>query len=505
MSKRVMAILLVLSMTFLLFSCDKSDNGETTETEGYVLPTEIIDADISLPYSAVDSLKPYESKGTLNRDLIPIIYESLFIPTDNGKGEALLAHAGEIEGKKVTVNIKSDVKFSNGQALTAAHVKSSFEKAKNNDFYKASLSNIAGVSVADNDTVVFTLYNPDAMALNILNFPIVEASGDSDIGSGKYCIKYLEDIPYLQVNINHRDYDKAWHKQIALYDMSGTSSPVYPFKANEISVYKQDLSNGSYINLSSSTVSENTNNLVYVGVNSNWAGSMTSLDWVRHAINIGINRSDIVASSFLGQGVATVTPFKGEYYQINNENLAGVSGETEKAIAILERNGYTQINSSGVRSNGSRELRVNILVCSENQYKVSVAEAVKKSLEDLGFGVTITEKKTSEEFMEALQTGFFGLYIGETQLTPNCDLTEFFTKDGTLNYGVNERFYEDFSAYKSGVDSTMTFVEAFSAEVPFVPLYYRKAVVCVNPNISGVEGGYNVYSDICNWQIQKDK
>ena len=35
---------------------------------------------------------------------------------------------------------------------------------------------------------------------------------------------------------------KEWNEKIALYDMAGVSSPIYPFKANKISVYKNNLS-----------------------------------------------------------------------------------------------------------------------------------------------------------------------------------------------------------------------------------------------------------------------
>ncbi len=505
MNKKIISVLLILSMLFMLASCGGKGENETTEPESYVLPTKVIEADISLPYTSSDSLVAYSATSSLNSDLLPIMYESLFVSTDDGKGMPVVAKSGKIEGTTVTVYLKTDVKFSNGVVLNANHVKYSFEKAKNHDFYKHSLKNIASVSVTDNNTVVFNLYNPDPMALNILNFPIVAVSGKNTLGSGKYSLSYLDESAYLQVNSYHRDYKKTWHKQIALYDMSGISGPIYPFKANEISVYKQDLSDGTYVNLSSFTVAENTNNLVYVGVNSQWAGSITSLPWVRQAINIGISRSSITASSFLGQGNAVVTPFKNEYYQLNTENLAGVSGETEKAIAILERNGYTTLNSEGVRTNGNNSLRLNILVCSENQYKVTVAEAVKKSLEELGFGVTITEKKTSEDFLNALKEGHFGLYIGEAQLTPNCDLSEFFTEKGGLNFGISPEFFADFEAYKKGTDPTMTFVEAFSTEVPFIPLYYREAIVSINPNITGPQNGNCVYSDIEQWKVQKDK
>lgn len=505
MNKKIISLLLVLSTLFMLASCGGKGDDETTEPESYVLPTKIIEADISLPYTSSDSLVAYTVKGSLNGDLIPIMYESLFTPTDDGKGMPLVAKNGEINGTKVTVNLKTNVKFSNGTVLTAKHVKASFDKAKSNAFYKHSLKNISSVSVKGNNTLVFNLYNPDSMALNILDFPIILTSGKNTYGSGKYVLKYLDDTAYLQVNSHHRDYKKSWHKQIALYDMSGISGPIYPFKANEISVYKQDLSDGNYVNLSSFTVAENTNNLVYVGINSNWAGSITSIDWVRQAINIGISRSSVTASSYLGQGNTVITPFKSDYYQLNTENLAGVNGEVEKAIGIMERNGYTTVNADGVRTNGSNSLKLSILVCSENQYKLTVAEAVKKSLEELGFGVTITEKKTSEEFINALKEGHFGLYIGEAQLTSNCDLSEFFSEKGSLNYGISPEFYADFDAYKKGTDSTMTFVEAFSTEVPFIPLYYRKAVISVNPNITGPKNGNNVYADIGEWTVQKDK
>lgn len=505
MIKKIVSVLLIISMVFLLGSCGKPEKPVTSESEDYVLPTQVIDADISLPYISTDSFFPYTAKSSLNRDLIPLIYESLFIPTEDGKGMPQLALSGKNEGKKVTVKLKSNVKFSDGVQFTAAYVKASYDSAKNNVYYTKALKNIASIATPDNFTVVFTLYNPDALALNVLDFPITRLSGKKYVGTGKYGIGYLDETPYLQVNTNHRDYVKGWNKQIALYDMAGVSSPVYPFKANEISVYKDDLSDGKYNNLSSVTVPEKMNNLVFVGVNSTWAGSVTSLPWVRQAINIGVNRSGIVASSFLGQGDPVVTPFRNSFYQLNTENLHGAGGEMERAIAILERNGYTQVNGDGVRTNGKNALRVNILVCTQNQYKLTVAQALKGSLEEIGFGVTITQKKTPKEFTEALKTGHFGLYIGETQLTANCDLSEFFTDDGVLSYGVNEDFFAEYSAYKNGTDSTTVFVESFSTEVPFIPLFYRKSVVSVNPNISGVKAGYNIYADICNWTVDTNE
>lgn len=501
MIKKLTAIFLVIALSFTLFSCHRGMEAPP-ETEGYILPTEIITSDISFPYMSSDSFAPYSAKSITNRNLIPVVYESLFVSTEDGKGEKLLAAESEISGTKVTVKLIDGVKFSDGVAVNSAYVRASFDFAKKNVYYSASLSDVSSVTVVDNLTVIFNFTRENAFSLNVLNFPIIRISDGVCIGSGKYKVQYLENTPYLQANTHHREYSENWNKQIALYDMAGISSPIYPFKANKISIYKNDLSTESYVNLSSETVSQNMNNLVYLGVNSKWAGSVTSIEWVRQAINIGLDRSSIGAASFLGQTNSVVTPFKADFYQLSSENLPQLSGETQRAVAILERNGYDKFNADGIRTNGSSALRVNILVCTENEYKIGVAEAVKKSLENLGFGVTVTEKATLEEFGLALSEGHFGLYIGETCLSYDYNLNEFFTSKGALSYGIDEAFFAEYENYRNGSESTMTFVESFETEVPFIPLFYRKAIVSVNPNITGVDEG-NIYSSVSDWKASK--
>lgn len=503
--RKFISIFLILALLFAFCSCDGNNNGdETTTEESYVLPTPVVTSDISLPYTSAAGFNPYKTESSLNRDLLPVIYESLFVATDDGKGKPQLAASGEIDGKTVTVKLLQGIKFSDGGEFISSHVKSSYEKAKSSDFYKAQLSNISSVTLVDNFTIKFTLQSADPMALNTLDFPIAKSNNNSYIGTGKYTLEKSNDTTYLQANKNHRDYKNSWNEKIALYDMAGISSPIYPFKANKISVYKNNLTTEEYINLSSKTVSVGLDNLVYVGVNSQWAGTVTSIDWVRQAVNIGIDRNIIASSSYLGQGTATATPFKKGFYELENMELIGESGNLEKAIDILERNGYNQVNSEGIRSNGSTSLRVDILVCTEKPYKLNVAENFKTQLEKLGFGVKIRKYEKSEDFILALEEGHYSFYIGEAQLTNNCDLSEFFSKDGKLNYGIREETFEIYSMLKSGENNTKTFVENFSAKVPFLPLFYRNAVVSVNPNITGLGDSNSLYSSVSDWKMPKE-
>ncbi len=501
MIKKTVAILLIISLVFTFASCSPKQTPSEGEKE-YVLPTEIIDSDISLPYTSADSFNPYSAKSSLNRNLLPIMYESLFKATDDGKGKKLLCESFTSDGDKITVKIPKGVKFSNGTALTSADIKYSFEKAKANTYYKSALGVFTSLKIIDNYTVQFNLKYNDLMGINALSFPICKQSGKNLVGTGKYSISYLEKTPYLSVNTSHRDFETSWNKQISLYDMAGITSPVYSFKANDISVYQNDLSTGEYVNLSSKTVSEGMNNLVYIGVNSSKKSSAVSLKWVRQAINIGINRRTVTAASFLGQGAPTVTPFKSGFYALDGVELPEIDGETQNAVNILTRNGYSKVNSQGVRTNGSNSLSVSILVCSKNEYKVSVAEAVKNALNDLGIKATVNKKKTVAEYKEALEKGEFSLYIGEVALTDNCDLSPFFSKSGSCRYGISEDFYKEYSSYKKGGLSTTEFIESFSTEVPFIPLFYRKSVIAINPNIEGVDEN-SVYTSVSNWKMAK--
>lgn len=503
--KKIVALLLILSFCFTLFSCDNNSNKEPETTEKYVLPTPVISSDISLPYTSAADFNPYSTTASLNRDLIYVMFEPLFYATSDGMGEPVIASSSKTDGKTVTVKIKNNLKFSDGTELTASHVKKSFEKAKESPFYSSQLSNIYDFTIVDNFTIRLSLYSTDLLINNALNFPVVNEKKGEFTGSGKYYIEYFEEKPYLEANKYHRAYSEKINQQIALYDMAGITGPVYPFKANEISVYKNDLSSGEYINLSSETISVETDSLVYIGVNSNWAGSVTSIDTIRQAVNMGIDRSVICASSYLGQGTPTSTPFKNDFYALKDVDTAGLKGDIEKAINLLEDNGFDKVNGDGVRGNGGINLNVSILVCTENPYKITVAESFKTALEKLGFSVTINEKDTQESFLLSLSEGHYSFYVGEVMLTPNCNLDSFFTEDGKFNYGISTDMNTVYSAYKNGEIELDEFIESFESNVPIIPLFYRKNVVSVNPNISGIGENHKLYSTVSDWKLNKTK
>lgn len=502
--KKSISLLLVFALLLCVFSsCGQPAEEEpSAPTEGeYKLPTPVIRADIALPYTGAEKIDVYASESELNRDLLCTVYEGLFYPSADGKGSPVLASSYQISGKSVTVKLLQGVKFSDGTELTAAAVKFSYDKAKNCKWYSEALADIESVTAIDNYTVRFSFYSQNDMPANTLAFPIVKQKDGVYSGTGKYTLAFLDGEPYLEVNKLYRSYSEKYNRQVALYDMSGVSSPVYPFKANKISVYKNTLADGQYTNLSSQTVSLTTDNLVYIGLNSTRSGSLASMEWLRHVINIGISRSTIGSSSFLGQTDVTVTPFKAQFYKLADMELAAPAGDTQRAAALLEEHGFIKQNADGIKTDGAVSLRLSLLVCSDNPYKVGVAETVKQSLEALGIGVNI-QKRNSEDYVAALEEGYFDMYIGEVSLTADCSLKPFFKKNGSASYGISDAAAESYSDYLNGSTTVSQFVENFYMLAPFVPLFYRKTVVSVNPNITGCAANGNyLYASVSDWQL----
>jgi peptide/nickel transport system substrate-binding protein len=74
------------------------------------------------------------------------------------------------------------------------------------------------------------------------------------------------------------------------------------------------------------------------------------------------------------------------------------------------------------------------LVNSDDTMCVRIAREIAQMLTACGLTVQMQELRTSK-YQKALQQGAFDLYLGQTKLSPNMDLSAFFASRGALNYG----------------------------------------------------------------------
>jgi ethanolamine utilization microcompartment shell protein EutS len=75
-----------------------------------------------------------------------------------------------------------------------------------------------------------------------------------------------------------------------------------------------------------------------------------------------------------------------------------------------------------------------LLVNRDDPMRVRIALAIGEMLEAAGLVVTIPEL-SGQDYINALKWEQYDLYLGQTKLSPNMDLTAFFSADGNLNCG----------------------------------------------------------------------
>ena len=77
---------------------------------------------------------------------------------------------------------------------------------------------------------------------------------------------------------------------------------------------------------------------------------------------------------------------------------------------------------------------IQLLVNSSDSLRVKVAQEIGRMLNASGLIVEVVQK-TSSAYATALEEGKYDLYLGQTKLSPNMNLSPFFSANGTLNYG----------------------------------------------------------------------
>lgn len=467
-------------------------------------PVKRSDGRFVVPYDSSDSLHPYRSTSALNTALHTLVYDGL-VKLDNDFTPVMrIASDIEINGTVCTVTLKNGVKFSDGSALTAIDVRYSIDCIKtSSSVYASRLSNVASYAVQDDRTLVITLQSPDSLFVNLLDFPIIKSGTNQDdrpIGSGRY--RYADDegtqdSTDQEVADIHLIANEQWgggkiktFTDLYLTPFDYKQSLIYTLKSGEIDFAYTDLSQAqSSTNMGSSPIQVPLTNLVYIGVNN--TSGVTATASFRKAISLCLDRSKIVSEAFLSRATVSSTPFNPNMYatkELENQLYADIDG----ANSILDSLGYTQRDEEGYRLYGNGRLTLSILVNTDNFYRTQTARVIKENLANVGVDCVITERN-AKDYQAAVKASDFQLYVGETRLYANNDLSPFFLSGGALSYGgvASNSVASAYLSLRNGSISYPYFCELFFDQSPFIPLVFRNGVACFTQTMS-----YNVKSSM---------
>lgn len=493
MQKKYIALFLsILFIVSCFAGCTADDNQTEVTTTVPASVKEVDNTTFKLSYTQSDSLDPFKAETQNNQVLASLAFESLFDLDENYEPAANIATGYAFTDKTtLRVDINPQLTFSDGSELGTEDVVYSITAAKKSPAYGSALGCI-NYAEAQGNSVFIHLNYANPYAVNLLTFPITSTKDDEDgfpVGNGRYVYKNSGGKIVLKANTDN-GFD-PYIGTITLVNIAASDSIDNAVNIGNISYAFRDMSSDTSKRLSCAKKAVTMNNLVFIGINSR--SGITSNAHIRQAISLAVDRTVIAESAYSGYASTAESPFNPDFKSIGNINIFSKEADTATAKQAINQSGYE-----------ADKLSLSILVDS-NENKISCANLLKSQLEAVGFKVTIAQESVKNYRAKIAQSNF-DIYIGEVKLSDDMSLYPFFDKKGGARYGIdlNKMTCDDvYIKYLSGDEELGKFILAFNDEMPYIPLVYKKGMICYSKALNGDMQGYygNFFSNIDSWNF----
>ena len=453
--KRIFALCLCFVLTLGVFSgCKNTDGAYVPTGDGlsydedytgpvYTRPQEDGQEKLTLTYYPKVTMNPISCTDFTNRALFSLIYQSLFAVDRDYNVEPILCKNYKVskDMKKYTFYLEK-AKFSDGVSLTSQDVLETFNTAKNSKFYGGRFEHVKKMSVASDGGIVITLDTPYENLPLLLDIPILKKSqvkSKQPLGTGPYVLDTNADAAVLRRN------DNWWCSArltvnvpaISLKKATSITQIRDAFEFEDLSLVCADPGSDKYADYRCDYELWDCENNIFLYLSVNMNSKVFSNDGIRAALPLAINRENIADSFYRGFARASslpASPLSPYYSQVLAEKYAYDKGEAlKKAVE---------------KAKLSSDTKVVLLVNSDDSLRTRVAKSVASMLKKGGLKVTVSAKKTSS-YKKALKNGNYDIVLGQTKLSSNMDLSNFFATKGSLNYGS----ISDVALYKLCTDS----------------------------------------------------
>ncbi len=491
--RRLPALLLALCLLLALPGCGEDAPDPTGAPEPTPTPSAApaptptpAPARFSLAWDPNASLDPITGNSQVNRELIGLVWQGLYELDNDFQPQPVLARSSRVseDGLSWTFSLAEGVSFSDGTPLTADHVAASLNAARTSAVYAARLSGVTGVTAAEG-TVTVTLAAPNGNLPALLDVPVtLSAEGEpAPLGTGYYRVE-RDGEDGLKLGIDPFHFAASLpYPEIFLVSVTSADDRAAAFNTGRVSAAVTDYTGSYSLGYSGSFATADcpTTDLVYIGFRT--IGGPCRDARVRQAAARALDRDTVAASLLASHALASalpVSPRSPEYSAAAAEQLAY---DPASAAALLDEAGYALNGEDGLRYAGRTPLALTLLVNSDSEAKQGLAALLAGELEKLGVTVTVDILPWTE-YQSALSAGRFDLYIGETILPGDFDLSALLT--GALNYGGYDAtaLSELLSARQAARGEARTAAasalwDEFVKEVPFAPLCFKNRSLLV--------------------------
>ena len=438
--KRLIGILLCLCL--FLTGCAKNSGAYVPTGDGLSYddsytgpqntpkPEQTVDK-LSLPYYPARSLNPYLCSDFTNRTLFSLLYQSLFtVDRDYVVEPQLCSRYTMSSDAKAYTFYFENATFSDGTVLTADDVIASLTAAWQSNFYKGRFLHITGIVPTGDGGMTIHLDTAYENLPLILDIPIVKASHvaiDRPMGTGPYTVYSAAGGESLRKRADWWCSAKlpVSPDTITLFSAESATHIRDQFEFFDLSMVCADPGSDHYADYRCDYELWDCENgiFLYLGTASN--SKVFSNDTVRIALTHAIDRDTLVKEFYRGFARSASLPASplSPYY---NKNLAS-------------RYQYDSLKfAQAVKDQGMEGSSVVFLVNSDDSLRLRVARSIAQMLRDCGLEVEL-KPLGGNAYVEALKAWQYDIYLGQTRLSPNMDLSAFFATYGELSWGgVND-------------------------------------------------------------------
>ena len=405
------------------------------DPEQTTAPTVAEDRDLITVYTPDSTYNPYHSNDLNNRTWMSLVYQGLFAVDSDYNAHPILCENYWISSDMQTYvfYIRADATFSDGTAVTLADVEASLRYALESDRYSGRFGHVETMFAADG-AITFRLDTPYENFPLLLDVPILKQSqldADQPLGTGPYRLTSgATGMRLVKV--------ESWWASatlpisgsaVILREAKNTLQVRDDFERSDVELVCTDPGDPNYAayRCDYELWDCETGSFLYLSVNmDSWLFNDAD---TRLALSCAINREQIVEEFYHGYARAATlcaSPLSPYYDSI----LASQYGQYDPEKL-----------TGAVAGRDFGENTVRLLVNSADAQRLTIARRIEAMLEECGIPVEVIDY-TGEDYTYTLAIRNYDLHLGQTTLSPNMDLSAFFSSNGSLRYGLtNTRLY----------------------------------------------------------------
>lgn len=518
MKKSILRLTAGLLALLMLAGCGAAEEPQPILPEAQPQPEAEAPAEpgvLRVAWEQSESLNPFSTGSLQNYHLAQLLYDPLYRMDEAYNTTPCIARSMEMMVDQVwqeetmyeeaicTLRLRSGLRFWDGTELAARDVVFSLQQAIDSPYFGAGLAHVSQVTADPKDplTVYIRLTRPDAFFEKSLTFPIVQADSGTNnrpVGCGRFM---PQGETTFVPNPDHNPVVETF-AAVELVPVTALTALGYSIKTDLIDLACSDLTIPWNRSLGNGYTPVQLSNLVYLGINQR--GILANRDF-RDVVYRLLNRNAIDEAVYLGQDTATWMPFNPAVEEIGSQVVALPGQMTQRsATELLDGIGLAKRDQYGYRTWGGASLTLTLLVNSENTERVTIAEGVAYTLEQLGIR-TVVERCSFEDYSLRLAEGYYDLYVGEVRMPWNMNLLPMLGGWNETVYGMAaspelQQAARDFLRTGKGYGAVSGL---FAQEIPFIPLMFRQGLVAYRLNFCSniVATEQDIFYNIEEWDL----